>query len=81
VSILTLLARALVERDFLKTELINQYAHTWRTLARICGPHRPMCWPVLQYPLGELSSMLNESTQGAAEDNWFKTRHPSNEPD
>jgi hypothetical protein len=27
------------------------------------------------YHLGELSSMLNESQQGAAEDNWFKTLH------
>jgi hypothetical protein len=24
------------------------------------------------YHLGELSSMLNESKQGVAEDNWFK---------
>jgi len=27
------------------------------------------------YHLGELSSMLNESKQGVAEDNWFKTLH------
>jgi hypothetical protein len=29
----------------------------------------------MQYHLGELSSMLNESKQGAAEDNWFNTLH------
>ncbi len=27
------------------------------------------------YHLGELSSMLNESRHGVAEDNWFKTLH------
>ena len=33
----------------------------------------------MQYHLGELSSMLNESKHGMAEDNWFKTLHPLNE--
>lgn len=101
----------------MKTELIDQYAHTWRTLAGIvqdfdaetwlhygCGAMTPArdifhllqgvkyytedrttVTAVLVTPyavhLGELSSMLNESKQGVAEDNWFKTLHPSNEAD